>query len=1762
MQNALKCGWVFCVLGCVMGGSSAVAQVQNVAQSTSTPQQGSMHSYAGTSSEMVNPADGSLNFHLSIPLPPGRGLNVPLSIVYGSKGVSSFQDSNYGPVYNFGAPEMFSQNGWSYTIPHMLYRHQTYQLTDSASIYCEWKDNYVLSDPSGGKHALRLIQSVANGPFSNVCPENSTISTGGDDFYHVSTGSDTGQWDPLLAADADGTVYSFTPNLYSDENMSSGPGSVPPGTGAKQSDLVQGYPSSIEDRNGNEIHIQPVGSNLAYIDTLGRQLVTLAGNAMANQNGTDQISVSGLPSPYQITWSPSSTGYSYPISFNLNPVQQGECVGVGPVSITGSLSNVSRITLPDSTFYEFSYDPTYGVINSITFPGGDKVTYDWEIIPSYEFGRFHDLVVVSVGQGSPVAMTYCGYQYDIVGVKARHVFSGENEVETQTFSYSGSLSGGSQTVVATTDHVRGQTTTTTYQYGGTYVPYNGWIDPQDDGFYSYNAVETQEQVQEANGTIAQTTKENWWDANNLQAKEVTVGSGGPTSFTTYQYGGGTSTSMGSLLTEEDDYDFNAAGQINFTQLAQYPPGAASTVLQASAPPTKKTVIQYQPFPDLPTYTAGPALFDKPSSIQTFSGSTLVAETDYVYDNASVQGTPSDLAANVHDEANYNAGSTAPRGNATRVTKRCLPGCADEISHNIYFETGLIASSTDGDGNTTSYDYTDSPLYGNSAGYSFAYLTSITYPPFPAVDGITPAPLSKSFSYNYQSGEIVQSVDENNQPTTYSYNDPFLRLTDVYGPPSYQNEGKQSHSSTTYVDGPSGTITSIDPDGVKTIAYLDGKGRVFRTELATDPIGPVYVDTQYDGVGNVLTVLNPYRSSTDSTSGLTTYLYDALGRLAIRQNPDLTISQICYNGVGSLGQTNCLPNKSAKSSTSWQDISDEAGNHSQRQMDAFGQLVSVMEPNSTDVPSIETDYQYDALGNFLRVDQWGGSSGSVGEEARTFTYNSLSELLCASNPENSANACPSSSAGTIPSSVTAYTYDAAGNLSTKSEAGGPVITYKYDPLNRIQSKLTNGTTYQTFTYDQGTYGRGRLYSAATNLLQEYAEVEFNYDESGRVVGGYWLDPKDANWMSGMSVQYDLAGRATKLTYPDGRIISQAWNNAGQLGLISDITNGSPGTTLLGGPQGGQVQYGPSGAVTSLQFGNGFTQSDTFNNRLQLCHTMASSPALPPNGSLGNLIDRYAYHSSLATNNCGNEASNNGNIWEIKDNLQGGLTQQFTYDALNRLQTASRSDNSYNHTYNLDAFGNMLFQDNVYTSPNYSIDSATNRLLLNKTDFQYNANGTLASSPGNVFTYTPDDLLQSTETTGVIRYLYDPFGERIFDGADFGERWKEHVFLHGQVLADLDSSTTWTDYIYAGAQKIAAISTSGTSYLVGDHLGSTEILLDDQANLTWQAQYTPYGLEVVNGSQLLPTANDGAYTMPYKFTGTERDVESGLDYFGARYYGSMMGRFISPDPSGMAFVSLSNPQSLNLYSYAQNNPVNKIDPDGRECLWSDGSYDSKDDPSTGSSGQCASAGGQWIEPDTMTRGSADWTNAPNRGLADYFARGQELAAEVASGALGAPDFSSATGGGTSTSGMTTTINLVGDDWVSTQTNTGTHPFRDNNPGDIVSGGFTNRNGAVGSDGRFGVFPSADAGHQALDNLLHGQTYINRTIGGAIAIYAPGFENNTASYQQFLTNALGVSANTPLSSLSPAQFQTLENAIARYEGTNAPGYSVTTTTTAILP
>lgn len=119
-------------------------------------------------------------------------------------------------------------------------------------------------------------------------------------------------------------------------------------------------------------------------------------------------------------------------------------------------------------------------------------------------------------------------------------------------------------------------------------------------------------------------------------------------------------------------------------------------------------------------------------------------------------------------------------------------------------------------------------------------------------------------------------------------------------------------------------------------------------------------------------------------------------------------------------------------------------------------------------------------------------------------------------------------------------------------------------------------------------------------------------------------------------------------------------------------------------------------------------------------------------------------------------------------------------------------------------------------------------------------------------------------------------------------------------------------------------------------------------------------------------------------------------------------------------------------------------------------------------------------------------------------------------------------------------------STERREGTRAWRNNNPGNIEFGAFAKRHGAVGTDGRFAVFPTYEDGRAAKAALLfESDSYKSKTIAGAINRYAPPNENDTNAYASKVAAAVGVSVDTPVASLSTAQRETMLDAMEEVEG-----------------
>jgi len=283
--------------------------------------------------------------------------------------------------------------------------------------------------------------------------------------------------------------------------------------------------------------------------------------------------------------------------------------------------------------------------------------------------------------------------------------------------------------------------------------------------------------------------------------------------------------------------------------------------------------------------------------------------------------------------------------------------------------------------------------------------------------------------------------------------------------------------------------------------------------------------------------------------------------------------------------------------------------------------------------------------------------------------------------------------------------------------------------------------------------------------------------------------------------------------------------------------------------------------------------------------------------------------------------------------------------------------YTQAFTYDAFGNRKI-DAANTSGS---STGINNKVYEPNKRNNRLNGVVYDAAGNVindsYTFRLNDrtydaenrMTQANGTTAY--YVYDGDGRRVRRIVSGVETWQVYG-MDGELLAEYapGTATPQKEYGYRNGQLLIVAETSPESvkWMVTDHLGTPRIIVDVTGGIVnssngisgslsnvWRHDYLPFGEELtlnVAGGTLRSAGNGYVLdVVRQKFTGYERDSETGLDFAEARYYANLQGRFASPDIV-FADQDIATPQSWNLYSYVRNNPLAYIDPSGRELRWS--------------------------------------------------------------------------------------------------------------------------------------------------------------------------------------------------------------------------------------
>lgn len=383
---------------------------------------------------------------------------------------------------------------------------------------------------------------------------------------------------------------------------------------------------------------------------------------------------------------------------------------------------------------------------------------------------------------------------------------------------------------------------------------------------------------------------------------------------------------------------------------------------------------------------------------------------------------------------------------------------------------------------------------------------------------------------------------------------------------------------------------------------------------------------------------------------------------------------------------------------------------------------------------------------------------------------------------------------------------------------------------------------------------------------------------------------------------------------------------------EVTSDGPNLYLRANASGGNFSY---------PYSLSFSSNQSFSTSNMSSGTLTSGSQVSP-----SIV--YSYSVEDAKGHNGYQA--NGNLQNVADSVMGSWT--YTYDRLNRLIKGTSASGVYSGRYlcwNYDTFGNRLSQSVSTTSCSANPPSTYSAAFNAKNQVNtvttpangsvtYDLAGNVTNDGTHVYVYDAEEricVVQGPE--GMIGYQYNSDGIRVGKGtvtsmsscdpAQNGYVPVSDYILDqdGDQLTEMsvtNGTATWlhTD-VRANGSLVATYDTTGDGlhFYLNDAVGTRRVQTNAAGVPEQRCQSLPFGDQLYcSGSIEIPTE--------HHYTGKERDTESGLDYFGARYYSSNMGRWMSPD-APFADQHPDNPQSWNMYSYTRNNPLSAVDPDGR-------------------------------------------------------------------------------------------------------------------------------------------------------------------------------------------------------------------------------------------
>ena len=933
------------------------------------------------------------------------------------------------------------------------------------------------------------------------------------------------------------------------------------------------------------------------------------------------------------------------------------------------------------------------------------------------------------------------------------------------------------------------------------------------------------------------------------------------------------------------------------------------------------------------------MFNLPIITELFQGDLKsgqrVARTEYIYDGR--QPIPTSIGVANH---NQDYAVTSPefdnlvRGHITQIRRFVNASDPDSvvIQDHVYDDTGNLREILNSNCCAREwFHYDQRTQYAYSTIHSFG-------------SGTTSALLmTEEYQYDFNTGLLTENADPAGRRTVITYDPVLLRPRVVSasrrslpagGPYTYYeyDDADLSMRRQTYFTRSTGPWTLAE----HVVTRNNGRGQVRRVEALAEDNGWDVVRFFYDGVGRAVGESVPGRGY---PSLRFTRDYDALDRVVRVTAPDgvFNVSLYYNRPVRPSGASN-LPGETVQVGG--------AGSERWMRNDVFGRLAEVIEPNPDgggvfDPGHLRTSYAYTAAGQIERIEQ--------GQQVREFSYDFLGRLLRQALPEKSraldqVGRYIGSGGGQW---TDVFTYDARSNLTSHTDARGVRTAFIYDgdPLDRLQrveysipeirdtsNPILPVSPVQYSYVSEGDITRlNRVGWAA----QGYGGEVYGYDDERRLA---WRSVETLPVLGQgpgspfrIDYRYDEFGRPSEVDYPTqydtpGAPRKTVRRSYGQSGRLTRLD-------VDGAPYARVRTFDPARRITDLAVGD--------ENTAQLTEVYGFDPVsgLPQNQRVLRsgtpLLDlAYTFRQPLS-----------GRVSVLSD-LLAGTAVNYQYDRTGRLRAAftSSAPNSWTQQYRYDRYGNRTEVISSGSAPRDGLtglvpDPQTNRISNN--GFSYDAAGNLTrglAADGTTWQrYSYDAagrLAEIRNDAGQLLERYSYGSDRRRLTTQYGEStsplvpvpYARYVWDGDTVVAEYRSvqglagrpGVRWErNLIYFGGRLLATNQRAENGETVTfhhpDRLG-TRLVTDATGTAISRQTTLPFGTLIEAPS------TPGT---PPRFTSYDRSTTTGLDYALNRIYAPQQGRFMQPDPLYLGGGRLDDPQSLNLYAYVRNDPVNYVE-----------------------------------------------------------------------------------------------------------------------------------------------------------------------------------------------------------------------------------------------